>query len=101
HRDTPIVISLPPWAARRRSARSYHDCRGARTPRKGFAMSNQELTQTAKQIITSYSTSNWTALKNLAIPDVIYNEIGTQRRIKGADAMIQSLQDWKKAMTDS
>ena len=64
-------------------------------------MSNQELTQTAKQIITAYSTSNWTMLKNLATPDIAYNEIGTQRRIKGIDAMIQSLQEWKKAMTDS
>jgi len=64
-------------------------------------MSNQDLTQVAREIVTGYSTSNWTALKNLLTPDVIYKEAGTQRRIEGPDAFIQAMQEWKKAMTDS
>ena len=64
-------------------------------------MGNQDLTQVAKEIITGYSTSNWTGLKNLLTPDLIYNELGTQRKIQGPDAFIQALQEWKKAMTDS
>ena len=64
-------------------------------------MSNQDLTQVAREIVTGYSSSNWTALKNIFTPDVIYNEVGTQRRIQGADEVVQGLQGWKKAMTDS
>ena len=64
-------------------------------------MSSQDLTQIGREIITGYSTSNWTALKNLMAPDGIYNEAGTQRLIKGVDAVIQTLQEWKKAMPDS
>ena len=64
-------------------------------------MSSQDLAQVAREIVTGYSTSNWTALKNLVTPDMIYNEIGTQRRIQGPEAFIQALQEWKKAMTDS
>ena len=64
-------------------------------------MSSQDLTQIAREIVTSYSTSNWTALKNLLTPDALYDEVGTQRRIQGPDAIVQTLQEWKKAMTDS
>ena len=64
-------------------------------------MSSQDLAQVAREIVTGYSTSDWTALKNLVTPDMIYNEIGTQRRIQGPEAFIQALQEWKKAMTDS
>ena len=64
-------------------------------------MSDQDLTQVAREIVTGYSTSNWTALKNIFTPDVIYNEVGTQRRIQGPDSVIQTMQEWKKAMTDS
>jgi len=64
-------------------------------------MSTQDLTQVAKEIVTGYSTSNWTALKNLVTPDLIYDEAGSQRQIKGPDAFIRALQEWKKTMTDS
>ena len=64
-------------------------------------MSSQDLTQVAREIITGYSTANWTALKGLFTPNAIYNELGSQRRIQGADSIIQTLQGWKKTMTDS
>ena len=64
-------------------------------------MSSQDLTQVAREIITAYSTANWTALKGLFTPDAIYNELGSQRRIQGPDSIIEALQGWKKTMTDS
>ena len=64
-------------------------------------MSNQDLTQVAREIVTNYGTANWKALKDLLTPDAVYNEIGTQRRIQGPDSIVQALQEWKKAMTDS
>ena len=62
---------------------------------------SQDLTQVAREIATNYSTANWTALKNMMAPDAIYNELGTQRQFQGADAIVKSLQEWKKALTDS
>ena len=64
-------------------------------------MSSQDQTQVAREIVTGYSTGNWTALKGLFTPAAVYNELGSQRRIQGPDAIIQTLQGWKKAMTDS
>jgi steroid delta-isomerase-like uncharacterized protein len=64
-------------------------------------MASQDLTQVAREFITGYSTADWTALKGLLTPDAIYNELGSQRRIQGSDSIIQALQGWKKAMTDS
>ena len=64
-------------------------------------MSSQDLSQVAREIVANYSTANWKAFKDLLTPDAVYNEFGTQRRIQGADSIVQTLQEWKKAMTDS
>jgi steroid delta-isomerase-like uncharacterized protein len=64
-------------------------------------MSSQDLTPIAKEIVTAYSNANWKALKDLLTPNAVYNEVGSQRRIQGPDAIIETLQGWKKTMTDS
>jgi len=64
-------------------------------------MTTPDLTQRARQIVTSYSNGDWTELRNLLTPDAVYNEFGTQRRIAGPDAIVKAFQEWKKAMTDS
>jgi len=55
-------------------------------------MNDKELIQTAKEIVTGYSTADWKALKNILTPDALYDEIGTQRKIKGPDQIVQALQ---------
>ena len=62
-------------------------------------MSNQD--QIARKIVSEYSSSNWAGLKSILTSDAVYNEVGTQRRIQGPDAIVQALQGWKTAMTDS
>lgn len=64
-------------------------------------MSTQDFTQIARQIVTGYSKSDWNGLKNILAPDAVYNELGTQRRIQGPDAIVTALQTWKKTMSDS
>jgi len=64
-------------------------------------MTNQDLTQLAREIVTGYSNANWNGLKGMIAPDGIYNEVGTQREIKGPDAIVETLQGWKKTMTNS
>ena len=51
-------------------------------------MATQDLTRIAREIVNNYSSANGTALKNLLTPDATYNEIGTQRKIQGADSII-------------
>ena len=64
-------------------------------------MSDKELIQTASQIVSGYSAADWNGLKNILTPDALYDEIGTQRKIKGPDSIVQALQGWKQAMSDS
>ena len=64
-------------------------------------MTSSDLTQNAREIVSTYSKSDWNGMKNLLATDAVYNEIGTQRRVQGTDAIVRSLQEWKKAMTDS
>lgn len=60
-----------------------------------------DLTQTAREIINTYSKGDWNGFKNLLANDAVYNELGTQRRVQGADSIVQTLKEWKTAMTDS
>jgi steroid delta-isomerase-like uncharacterized protein len=64
-------------------------------------MSTQDPTQVAREIVTLYSASNWAGIKKLLTQDAIYNEVGSQRRVQGPDAILPVLQEWKKGMTDS
>jgi len=64
-------------------------------------MASPDLTQSAREIITSYSKGDWNGMKNLLAPNAVYNEFGTQRQIQGPDQIVKTLQEWKKAMTDS
>ena len=61
----------------------------------------QDLGQVARAVVSNYSNADWNGLKALFTPDGIYNEIGSQRKFQGPDAIIRTLQDWKKSMTDS
>ena len=64
-------------------------------------MTSPDLTRNAREIVESYGKSDWTGMKNLLAPDVVYNEFGTQRQIQGPDQIIKAFQEWKKAMTDT
>jgi steroid delta-isomerase-like uncharacterized protein len=62
---------------------------------------SQDLTQIAREFVNGYNSANWPALKSLFTPDGVYNEVGTQRRIQGPDSIVETMQGWKKTMTDS
>jgi len=58
-----------------------------------------ELTAHAKGVIEAFNSDDWDAAREL-IGDGTYNELGTQRSLAGADAIIEALQGWKAAMPD-
>ena len=64
-------------------------------------MNDSDRINQAKQIVTAYSAADWKALKGILATDTLYDEVGTQRKIKGPDQIVQTLQTWKQAMSDS
>jgi len=58
-----------------------------------------ELTAQAKGVVEAFNNDDWDAARGL-IGDSTYNELGTQRSLAGADAIIGALQSWKAAMPD-
>jgi steroid delta-isomerase-like uncharacterized protein len=58
-----------------------------------------ELTAQAKGVVEAFNNDDWDAARGL-IGDSTYNELGTQRSLAGADAIIGALQGWKAAMPD-
>jgi steroid delta-isomerase-like uncharacterized protein len=63
-------------------------------------MAEQDLIKLARGAIEAFNATDWQGFKALLAPDSIYNELGTQRRIQGADQIIQLWQGWKQAMPD-
>jgi steroid delta-isomerase-like uncharacterized protein len=59
-----------------------------------------DLTAHAKNVVEAFNNSDWDATRGL-IGDATYNELGTQRSLAGADAVIGALQGWKVAMPDA
>jgi steroid delta-isomerase-like uncharacterized protein len=59
-----------------------------------------ELTAHAKSVVEAFNDSDWDTSREL-YGDSTYNEIGTQRSLVGADAIIEALQGWKAAMPDA
>lgn len=57
------------------------------------------LTAQAKNVVEAFNNGDWDAARGL-IGGSTYNELGTQRSLAGADAIIEALQGWKAAMPD-
>ena len=63
-------------------------------------MNEQDLTKLARENVEAYSAGDWTRLKASLAPDVVYDEVGSQRRIQGADEMVEAYKGWKQALPD-
>jgi steroid delta-isomerase-like uncharacterized protein len=63
--------------------------------------SPQTLLQAAKAPIEAYNDKNWHMLRSVLTPDFVYEEVPTQRRLEGVDAVVACWQGWAKAFPDS
>jgi predicted ester cyclase len=52
-----------------------------------------------KSVVEAFNDDDWDAARKL-LGDSTYNELGTQRSLDGADAIVEALQGWKTAMPD-
>jgi len=57
--------------------------------------------QLAKQGIEAFSAGDWEKFKAPLRPDAVYEELATQRRIQGADQIVEATKGWKEAFPDS
>jgi steroid delta-isomerase-like uncharacterized protein len=57
--------------------------------------------QAAKAPIEAYNDKDWPRLRSVVTPDFVYEEVPTQRRLEGFDAVFACWQGWAKAFPDS
>jgi steroid delta-isomerase-like uncharacterized protein len=55
----------------------------------------------AKAQIEAYNAKDWNRAKETIAPQVVYDEVGTHRRLTGANEVIAAWQGWAKALPDS
>ena len=53
----------------------------------------------AKGVVDAFNNDDWDTAREL-VADSTYNEIGTQRSLRGGDEIVGALQGWKAAMPD-
>jgi steroid delta-isomerase-like uncharacterized protein len=63
-------------------------------------MTEHALIKTARENVEAYTTGDWQRLKALLASDVVYDEVGSQRRMRGADQLVEAYQGWKRAFPD-
>ena len=64
-------------------------------------MAEQDAIRIAREYIEGFNAGDWRRVKATLAPDSVYDELGTQRRVQGADEIVQALQGWKQAMPDA
>lgn len=64
-------------------------------------MSRQELTQAAKATTEAYNEKDWNAARESLSPDIVYEEVATNRTVEGVEDVLQAWRGWAKAFPDS
>ena len=64
-------------------------------------MAEQDLIQLARDNIDAFNAADWSRMRDLFAPGSVYDELGTQRRLEGADQTIETMQGWKQAFPDA
>ena len=60
-----------------------------------------DLTSIAREAVDAFNASDWERSKAIVTSDYVYNELGTQRRILGPEAVVEAMKGWKAAMSDA
>jgi steroid delta-isomerase-like uncharacterized protein len=55
----------------------------------------------AKAPVEAYNEKNWHKLRSVVTPDFVYEEVATQRRLEGVEAVLACWQAWARAFPDS
>ncbi len=63
-------------------------------------MADQDLIRIARDVVDAFNVADWERSRQPLTHNTVYNEVGTQRSLKGPDEIIGALQGWKEAMPD-
>jgi steroid delta-isomerase-like uncharacterized protein len=55
----------------------------------------------AREGVDAFTAGDWERFKAPLSPNSVYEELATQRRIKGADEITQAIRGWKTAFPDA
>lgn len=64
-------------------------------------MTEQEMIQLARENIESFNDGDEERFKATLAPDSVYDEVGTHRRVVGAEKIAESIRGWKEAFPDA
>jgi len=64
-------------------------------------MAQQTLVDVAKAQVSAYNDKNWGAATEALAPNVVYDEVATNRKISGANQVITAWKGWATALPDS
>ena len=70
-------------------------------PASSTATSPQQLINTAKAPMLAYNAKDWNAARSAITDDFIYDEVGTRRKVQGADQALSLWKGWAAAFPDS
>ena len=63
-------------------------------------MGDKELKQLARDSIEAFNRADWKRWRELHAPNVVYEEIATERRTTGPDEILVGLKGWRQAFPD-
>jgi steroid delta-isomerase-like uncharacterized protein len=66
-----------------------------------MATATQELIDVAREEVEAFSAKDWERFGSAYADDCVYDEIGTQRRVEGRDAVIETNREWTQAFPDA
>ncbi len=64
-------------------------------------MTQQSVVDIAKAQVIAYNEKNWDKVKAGVAPGLIYDEVGTERKVEGVDNVLAIWKGWATAMPDS
>ncbi len=64
-------------------------------------MVQQSVVDIAKAQVIAYNEKNWDKVKAGVAPGMIYDEVGTHRKVEGVDNVLAIWKGWATAMPDS
>jgi steroid delta-isomerase-like uncharacterized protein len=64
-------------------------------------MASKSIVDVAKAQVIAYNDKDWDAARASLAPRVVYDEVGTQRRIEGVDEVLSAWRGWATAIPDS
>jgi steroid delta-isomerase-like uncharacterized protein len=64
-------------------------------------MVDKSVAELAKEQVLAYNAKDWDRARAALAPEVVYEEVGTHRKLKGVDDVLTAWKGWATAIPDS